>query len=110
MKSPQRLRNRREFAGVYRLGRLYRGEQLSLRVLTSGGSQSRFGFAVGKALGGAVVRNRVKRQLRAAVDSLPVIEGSDVIVSAQRDSYRFASLQSQLRVLLGRADLLESRA
>ena len=48
------------------------------------GDAVRFGFIVSKAVGNAVVRNRVRRRLKAVainlLDSLPA--GSDVVVRA----------------------------
>jgi len=48
------------------------------------GQPPRVGFVVSKAVGGAVVRNRTKRRLRALmaarVDSLPT--GTDVVIRA----------------------------
>src|SRR3990170_8270395 len=51
MRRAQRLRQRRDFAAVYRHGRPYRSDLLVLRVLRTDRSLSRFGFAVGRALG-----------------------------------------------------------
>jgi ribonuclease P protein component len=62
-----RLVRRGDFDAVYRAGRrrssahfvvFYRANQLP---------QSRFGFSIKKALGGAVMRNRIRRRLREAV-------------------------------------------
>jgi ribonuclease P protein component len=48
----------------------------------------RFGFIVSKAVGNAVVRNKVRRRLRAAAAQLlPYVqEGSDIVVRALTDS------------------------
>lgn len=49
----------------------------------NGLEQSRFGFAVGKRVGKAVVRNKVKRRLRAAVGQLRPTGGWDVLITAR---------------------------
>jgi len=86
----QRLRRRADFTATVRGGR--RGGSASVVVhLTSEPSEparaeqpARAGFVVSKAVGGAVVRNRVRRRLRHLVrgrlDKLPV--GSTVVVRA----------------------------
>jgi ribonuclease P protein component len=63
-----RLSRSRDFDAVYRQGR-----SVSTRFLTlywfpreDGGNEPRLGLAVPKANGTAVVRNRIKRQLREA--------------------------------------------
>ena len=80
----QRLRQRREFAAVYRRGRTYRSDLVVLRALRTGEPLSRAGFTAGRALGGAVVRNRVKRRLREAVRALSLAPGWDLVLNARR--------------------------
>jgi ribonuclease P protein component len=107
----QRLRRERDFAAVYQRGRSWSNQLLAVRTLPAAGSKSRFGFAVGKRVGGAVVRNRVKRRLRALVRGLDHAEGWDVVIIARPDaaSADFDRLRSALVSLLGRAGLLVSR-
>ena len=109
MRRAQRLRQRREFAEVYRRGRTYRSELLVLRALQSGGPVSRFGFTAGVALGNAVVRNRLKRRLREAVRSLPVSPGWDLVLNARRGAgdANYGRLHAQVSDLMERAGLLE---
>lgn len=61
-----RLRRNKSFQAVYRSGKSYANRQLVLYVLPQHGRERRVGFAAGKRLGDAVVRNRVKRLLREA--------------------------------------------
>ena len=70
------------------------------------GLPARVGFVVSKALGGAVVRNRTKRRLRALmaarIDRLPA--GTDVVVRANSVAAQASSreLGAELDLLLGR--------
>lgn len=68
MERRHRLSRSRDFDAVYR-----RGRSVSTRFLVlywfpreDSGGEPRLGLAVPRATGGAVVRNRVKRQLREA--------------------------------------------
>ena len=66
---PLRLKHWQDFQATYQQGKRYRGTHLLLRVLreTPLGS-SRFGIAVSQKVSKkAVVRNRIKRQLRAVL-------------------------------------------
>jgi ribonuclease P protein component len=83
MQRHQRLRRRQDFAAVYGRGRAAHGDLVSVRVLRTDQEHSRFGFAVSKRVGKAVVRNRVKRRLRAAVAALAPPAGWDVVISAR---------------------------
>jgi ribonuclease P protein component len=108
----QRLRNSRDFSAVHRRGKSYANDLLVLRCLRTDGSETRFGFAVGKKLGGAVVRNRVKRRLRAATANATFAPGWDVVVIARplAASRDFAALSSGLFALLKKARLLVADA
>jgi len=59
----QRLRRNGEFHRVYRRGRACSLPALTIHVL-AGGAGKRMGVCVSRKLGGAVARNRLRRQLR----------------------------------------------
>jgi len=104
-----RLRDRRAFDAVFRRGRGYGNELLSLRVLPNGLPYNRFGFVVGRKVGKATVRNKVKRRLREGIRRLALRQGWDVVVVARpaaagADYHR---LLASLTSLLGRAGLVE---
>ena len=66
MKRANRLSRSRDFDAVYRHGRSASTRFLVLYWFPQEESaEPRFGFSVPKAVGGAVERNRIKRQLRA---------------------------------------------
>ena len=60
------FRGKREFSVVYNRGRSYANGRLVLYVMRSNELEGRVGFAAGKKLGSAAVRNRIKRLLREA--------------------------------------------
>jgi len=65
-----RLLKHADFDRVYRQGKRHFSANLTvfwIRAEAPAANQPRIGFTVGKALGGAVVRNRIKRRLREAV-------------------------------------------
>lgn len=65
-KLPKRriLRKNKDFQRVYRYGRSYADRYIVLYVFSAPPMVKNVGFAAGKKLGNAVVRNRVKRLLR----------------------------------------------
>lgn len=68
-----RITDRRTFAELRRQGRRRRQDSLSVTWLPHPGlahPSVRAGFAIGKSAGGAVVRNRIRRRLRAALRTL----------------------------------------
>jgi ribonuclease P protein component len=84
-----RLSRSRDFDAVYRQGRSVSTRFLVLywfaRPEDGAGGEPRLGIAVPKQLGGAVVRNRIKRQLReswsATLERVPA--GSDYVLIAR---------------------------
>jgi ribonuclease P protein component len=66
-----RLRHKRDFERVYQQGRRVSMESFTMYVYARGDdAPSRLGFVVGRRFGTHVVRNRVKRRLRAAARAL----------------------------------------
>ena len=62
-----RLVRRGAFDAVYRAGKRLSSPHFTLFVRSNELALSRFGFSIKKALGGAVVRNRIRRRVREIV-------------------------------------------
>jgi ribonuclease P protein component len=90
MKRRNRLSRSRDFDAVYRRGRSVSTRYLVLYSFPREedgvlGGEPRLGLAVSRKLGGAVVRNRLKRRLRAAFEELAprVPPGADYVLVAR---------------------------
>ncbi|MEJ2148194.1 MAG: ribonuclease P protein component [Chloroflexota bacterium] len=107
-----RLKRSQDFYAVRQSGRRWRGKLISLSVLPSGLPHSRYGFVASRSVGAAVVRNRVKRRLRAAVRNLlpHLTEGYDVVTIAHPPAAEatFQELEEMLVSLCHQAGLLAS--
>ena len=84
----ERLKSPREFSLVYNQGKPHFGKYVVISVLPTDRSVARVGFAVGKKVGNAVTRNKIKRRLRAIIQnqSSQLSPGFDLIVGAKRNS------------------------
>ena len=109
MKRDQRLRRRSDFQRAYRQGRVHGNQLLVLRILPNGGPVTRFGFVVGKAVGGAVVRNRVRRRLREIARMFACRPGLDIVINARRITAeaQFGQLREAMGTLLERGRALQ---
>jgi ribonuclease P protein component len=95
-----------EFDAVYRAGKRRSSSHYTVFFRANELPQSRFGFSIKKALGGAVVRNRIRRRLREIVrcHRLEIPAGWDIVIHPKSSVARteFAALTADLlRVLKG---------
>src|SRR4051794_29097433 len=107
----QRLSRSAEFDRVYREGRSHANRYLVVYSFPREGDETdpRLGVSVGRKVGGAVERNRVKRLLRdafwATADSLP--DGHDFVVVARPDVGDLAGKDGEPGVERALGELLE---
>jgi ribonuclease P protein component len=109
----QRLSRSRDFDAVYRQGRSVSTRTLTLHWFERGDDPegvSRLGLAVPRAVGSAVARNRLKRQLRAVWPELAgeAPAGRDYVLAARPGLAEAAStrdhewLVGQVREVIGK--------
>ena len=101
-----RLLRHADFERVYKKGRRHFAAHMTVFYLSSherdGGI--RIGFTVGKVLGGAVLRNRIKRRLREAVRLHGMIPAAmDVVINPKKSllTAEFEDVQREVRRAFG---------
>ena len=108
-KPRRRLSRSAEFDRVYREGRSHAGPHLVVHSFPREDDDgARLGLSVGRKVGGAVERNRIKRMLRDAfwglADELPA--GHDFVVVARAEAAELAdgdAARGELEELLAKA-------
>jgi ribonuclease P protein component len=112
MHKKHRLRANDDFECLRREGRALVHPLFVLSYQPNGLAHSRFGFVVGRRLGKAVARNRIKRRLREVVrvrmQKGEIVAGWDVVLIA-RHPMRYASFHQAdeaIGLMLRRAGLL----
>ncbi|HEU5409428.1 MAG TPA: ribonuclease P protein component [Candidatus Acidoferrales bacterium] len=101
-----RLVRRAEFDAVYREGRRRSGGNFVIFARKNGLARGRFGMSVKKALGTAVVRNRIRRRVRAVLrlHRQEIAPGWDIVIHPSRATatMKFAQIETELLGLLPR--------
>lgn len=120
LRRAQRLRSSRDFQRVRAQGRRVSGALLMLGYVaratqgetdqTDAMDYTRVGFSVSRRVGGAVVRNRVKRRLREVMRRrlAGIAPGYDLVVTARPDAANASvvTFDQEVGALLARARLL----
>ncbi|TAM60977.1 ribonuclease P protein component [bacterium] len=106
------LRRAADFQRVYRRGERAGSKHLAVYALASsrgGESRPEVGFSIGKGVGSAVVRNRLRRRCRTILDAAPLGSclGRRVVIVARAGAgeLSFESLRAELGAGLHRLGL-----
>ena len=116
MHKKHRLRANADFQRLRREGRTQLHPLLVISILPNGLEHSRFGFAIGRRLGKAAVRNRIKRRMREAVrvriQNGEIAAGWDVVFVARRPirDASYHQVDEAIGLMLRRAGLLDEAA
>jgi ribonuclease P protein component len=115
---PHRLRRRQDFQKVYQRGKRHQGVNLTLRSLlhlpdltTENLPATRFGISVSQKVSKkAVVRNLLKRQVKAALRQLlpQVVSGWSVVIGVRPSAQgcEYVEILRELEQLLAAAEVL----
>jgi ribonuclease P protein component len=99
-----RLVRKGDFDRVYQAGKRFSSSHFTVFVRRNELALNRFGFSIKKALGGAVVRNRIRRRLREMVrcHRQEISPGWDIVIHPKSSVARapFAALATDLVRLL----------
>ena len=108
-----RLLKHADFDRVYKQGKRQFSANLTVFYLGNESGSRRVGFTVGKVLGGAVDRNRIKRRLREAVRGcLPLLSAPvDVVINPKKSvlALEFEALRKEVAQALGAVQQKMSR-
>jgi ribonuclease P protein component len=112
MRKKNRLRANADFERLRREGHTWLHPLLVVSALPNDLEHSRFGFAVGRRIGKATARNRIKRRMREAVrlriQKGEIATGWDVVFIARRPirDASYHQVDEAIGLLLRRAGLV----
>lgn len=111
MRTFESLRGKTRFDALFHRGVRARHKGVTVVKLDRGSGPARVGLVVGRRVGGAVVRNRVKRRLREALHRVGATPGADYAVIADNSlaKARFSAVCDWLERALGKAEAAGGR-
>ncbi len=77
------LKTRAQYSLIYSSGRTWVNDLVVMKALPNQLGATRLGFSVGKKIGNAVVRNRVRRLMKESVRTLHIKPGWDIVFIAR---------------------------
>ena len=114
LKKINRLKKRYQFNYVYRSGEHFSGEFIVLYIASSKTKNIKIGLAVTKKIGHAVVRNRIRRQLREIIKKqVPILKQNYNLIVVARDnitSASFEKLSIEFSKLIKKANLINEES
>ena len=107
MREGRYLTRAAQYESVYSKGGSWVGDLVVVKALPNGLDLHRCGFSIGRRVGKAVARNRVKRLLREVLRQTPLKPGWDIIVIARPPAAKanYRDLETAVNGLLFRAGL-----
>lgn len=109
LKVQNRLKKRKEFAYIYRKGEKSYSANLTLYKIYSKYPTPRIGFSVSNKIGKAVVRNKIKRQLREIMRNyVPQIKNCNLIIVAKPSITQidFQTLKNEVTHILNKGKVI----
>lgn len=112
MQKEYRLTRREDFGSIYRAGKSVANHQFVLyykRNMT--GIHFRLGISASKKVGGAVVRNRIRRQVKEIfrLHAEEIKEGYDLVIIVRKGAIEmeYDALVKSIKHILRKAELLQ---
>jgi ribonuclease P protein component len=103
----ERLTRQKDYEAVYRAKKVYSDARLRIYARANGLGYSRIGYAIGKRIGKAFKRNRLKRLVREAFrkNKTKLPRGLDFVVIPRTDGeYTLDEISLSLKKLLEKAE------
>lgn len=97
-----------QYAAVYDRGSTRVSKLVVIKIVPNGLNLSRYGFSVGRRVGKAVMRNRVRRRFREIMRPVSIKPGWDIVLIARPAAAQadFAALRKSILGLLSGGQLL----
>lgn len=104
MKKKFTVKEHKDFTNIINNGRYYKSDFFIIYTLKNDVDYYRFGISVGKKVGNAVVRNKVKRQMRMIIENYKKYyqNGTDyiIIIRSNYVNSDFSTIESSFKSVI----------
>ena len=111
LKQQYRLKKKYQFNYVYRVGRSTNGSLCVLYFAPSKNKNVKVGISVSHKIGGAIIRNKIKRKMREAVYKyiLQIKKDFNIVFIAKNaiTTATYAQIEQEIELLLKKSSLFE---
>ncbi len=110
MRNDRYLTKPREYDSVHTRGQALTEGPVVMRSVRNGLQCSRYGFSVGRRVGKAVTRNKVKRRMREVMRRKALVPGWDIVLIGRASAAHttYAGLERSITNLLARGGVLSN--
>ena len=105
------VKNNIDFQRIIKNNRPYKYKEYILYIEKSNNNNYRFGFSVGKKIGSAVVRNKIKRQLKHIVAKKDYQKSFNciIIVNSNILNKSYHEMEQDLNLVLKKLELIKEK-
>lgn len=109
MKKINILKRNEDFSRIIQNNKPYKYKDYIIYKEETEEEISHFGISVGKKVGNAVTRNRIKRQIKSIIDQNPYKNNFNCIIIVRKGITEklFSEIESDLREVMNRVHILE---
>ena len=111
MKKINIVKSNEDFNRIIRNYKPYKYNDFLLYIEYNKENIYHFGFSVGKKIGNAVTRNKIKRQLKSILDKIDFKKGFNCIIIVKKGilSKTFTEMQNDLNVLIEKTNIKKEK-
>ena len=109
MKKVNILKKNEDFNRIIQNGRAYKYKDYIIYKENTIEEKYHFGISVGKKVGNAVTRNKIKRQIKSIIDKLPIKNNCNCILIIRKSilEKKYSQMEMELKQALENVKVLE---
>lgn len=111
MKKINIIKSNEEYNRIIKNNKPYKYNEFLLYVEKNSENSYKFGFSVGKKIGNAVTRNKIKRRIKAILDKIDFKKGFNCIIIVRKGilDKSFQEMEYDLNSIISKINIKEQR-